>query len=212
MLVKQQHQPTALFQMPHEPCRAAPPLRKHRSTEGFERFDVMRVEIRVLHLAVEPADVIAPRHEGRPRRFVIAVMPGHQDHWLAGAVGLLQRRHAGAAWLGIGHAFGEIIGRVILDERPPQIVETARGNFLATGERHLGPDMFKIVERTAAVARQRGQDMLYQAADKAEPRLIGQGQSRANDPDDQQIAQVMARPATEGIGLFDLGGLVRHGL
>ena len=84
-----------------------------------------------------------------------------------------------------------------------------RVDFLAAGQRHLGPDMLKIVERAATVARERGDDMLHQSADKAEPRLLGQGQSRADDPDDQQIAQVMPRTAAKAVGGFFLAlGLV----
>ena len=91
MLIEQQYKLTTLFEMPHKTRRTASPLRKHRPAERLHRFHVVRVEIGVFHIPVEPADIIAPRDQTCSGCFVIPVMARDQDHSPTGGRGLFER-------------------------------------------------------------------------------------------------------------------------
>ena len=109
--------------MPYETRRAASALREDRAAESLHRLDIMRVEIGVLHVAVEPANVIAPRHKAGTHRFVVAIVARHQNDRLALFCRFFQRRDACAGRRILCHTLGEVARRIVFYKAAPHVVK-----------------------------------------------------------------------------------------
>ena len=185
--------------MPDKARRALAPLGKDGAAESLHRFDVMGVEILVLHIAVETANVIALRHQRRACGFVIAKMARHQNDGTASRTRLFQRLHAGPGGGIGGHTFGKVVGGVVLDKGAADIVQAALCDLLTPGQRHVRPNELKVAHGAFAVARNRANSILYQPSDKAQPGRIGQGERQPDHPNDQQIDDKVSAFARRGL-------------
>ena len=124
MLVGGEKDRPALAQQAHHPRQAGPAAGKDRGRDRLERAAPMRLEQRVVHRPVEPADRDAAGGERGAHRVVVAEMRDDEDRRPPLVPRREQRRQAGAAQrVGRGDARQEFAAGIDLGHGPAEIVE-----------------------------------------------------------------------------------------
>mmetsp|Transcript_22927 Transcript_22927/g.38534 ORF Transcript_22927/g.38534 Transcript_22927/m.38534 type:complete len:348 (+) Transcript_22927:637-1680(+) len=198
MLIKQQNKLPACLEVAHETSRAFAPLRKAGAIERFHRRHVMGVEIGVRHVAIKPADRIAPHRQIGAAGLVIAKVPAGQNDRLPVFGRLFKDCKAGA---GIGHVLlpvVELFGRVNLDQAAPGIVEAGAGNALDLGIGQVGHDIANVFFSTLHVSDSGADDMRHDPAHRGHAARVGQQHQSPDQPARQNIDRHMLGLDPEG--------------